>query len=41
MTLGRLAGAITLPHPAMPGVPLTDAELRDIVAYIASLKPMN
>jgi mono/diheme cytochrome c family protein len=35
----RLAGAIILPHPAMPGVPLTRAELRDVIAYIMSLKP--
>jgi cytochrome c len=37
----RLAGAIILPHPAMPGVPLTRAEIRDIIAYIMSLKPQN
>lgn len=34
----RIAGAIIMPHPAMPGVPLTRAEIRDIVAYITSLK---
>ena len=38
ITPERLAGAILLPHPAMPGVPLTRAELRDIIAYIMSLK---
>jgi cytochrome c len=37
----RLAGAIVMPHPAMPGVPLTRVETRDIVAYIMSLKPLN
>jgi mono/diheme cytochrome c family protein len=34
----RLAGRIIIPHPAMPGVPLTIAEIRDIVAYIVSLR---
>jgi cytochrome c len=34
----HLAGRIIIPHPAMPGVPLTIAEIRDIVAYIASLR---
>jgi cytochrome c len=34
----HLAGRIIVPHPAMPGVPLTRAEIRDIVAYIVSLK---
>jgi len=35
----RLAGAIIMPHPEMPNVPLTRAEIRSIVAYIQSLKP--
>ncbi len=35
----RLAGAIILPHPVMPNVPLTRQEIRDIIAYIMSLKP--
>jgi len=34
----HLAGRIIIPHPAMPGVPLTTAEIRDIVAYILSLR---
>jgi cytochrome c len=34
----HLAGRIIVPHPAMPGVPLTRAEIQDIVAYIVSLK---
>jgi len=34
----HLAGRIIIPHPAMPGVPLTIAEIRDIVAYIVSLR---
>jgi mono/diheme cytochrome c family protein len=41
MTPERLAGAIVLPHPAMPGVALTRAELRDVIAYVTSLKPPN
>ena len=39
MTPERLAGSIILPHPAMPGVALTRAELRDVIAYIVSLRP--
>jgi mono/diheme cytochrome c family protein len=38
-TPGRIAGAIVLPHPAMPGIPLTQPEIRDITAYIMSLNP--
>ena len=34
----RLAGAIIMPHPAMPGVALTRAELRDVIADIMSLQ---
>ena len=41
VTPERLAGAIIIPHPAMPGVQLTTAEIRDIVAYILSLKRNN
>ncbi len=41
VTAERLAGAIIIPHPAMPGVQLTTAEIRDIVAYILSLKGNN
>jgi hypothetical protein len=37
-TAERLAGKIIVPHPAMPGVPLTVSEIRDIVTYIMSLK---
>jgi hypothetical protein len=33
-----LAGRIIIPHPAMPGMPLTAAEIRDVVAYILSFK---
>ncbi len=36
--LERLAGKIIIPHPLMPTVPLTRSEIRDIVAYIMSLK---
>ncbi|MBS0241963.1 MAG: cytochrome c [Proteobacteria bacterium] len=34
----HLAAAIILPHPAMPGIPLTRAEIQAVVAYIVSLK---
>ena len=34
----RLAARIVLPHPEMPNVPLTRAELRDIIAYIHGLR---
>lgn len=34
----RLAGAIIFPHPAMPKVSFTNAELRDIISYIMSLR---
>lgn len=35
----RLIGAIILPpHPAMPTVSFTTSEMRDVVAYILSLK---
>jgi mono/diheme cytochrome c family protein len=36
-----IAGGIIMPHPAMPGVQLTVPEIRDIVAYILSLKPQK
>jgi hypothetical protein len=38
VTAELLAGRIIVPHPAMPGVPLTAGEIRDIVSYILSLK---
>jgi mono/diheme cytochrome c family protein len=37
-TAERLAGRIIVPHPAMPNTQLTVAEIRDIVAYILTLK---
>jgi mono/diheme cytochrome c family protein len=37
-TAEHLAGRIIAPHPAMPGVPLTVQEIRDIAAYIVTLK---
>jgi mono/diheme cytochrome c family protein len=37
----RIAGRINIPHPAMPGVSLTAAEIRDIVAYITNLRRTN
>ena len=33
-----LAGRIIVPHPAMPNVQLTVRELREVIAYILSLK---
>ncbi|HWB46650.1 MAG TPA: cytochrome c [Hyphomicrobiaceae bacterium] len=33
-----IAGRIVIPHPAMPNVPLSAAEIRDIATYIMSLK---
>jgi mono/diheme cytochrome c family protein len=41
VTAEALAGRIIVPHPAMPGVQLTVRELRDIIAYILSLKRGN
>jgi mono/diheme cytochrome c family protein len=38
VTAEQLAGAIIVPHPAMPSVQLTTQEIRDVVAYILSLK---
>ena len=35
----RLAARIIVPHPPMPNTQLTIAEIRDIIAYIMSLKP--
>lgn len=34
----RLAGAIIFPHPEMPTVSFTNKELRDVIAYIMSLR---
>jgi cytochrome c len=33
-----LAGRIIIPHPAMPDIALDIAEIRDVIAYIVSLK---
>jgi mono/diheme cytochrome c family protein len=41
LTPERLVGAIILPHPPMPGLPLTMEEIRDVVAYILSLQPLK
>lgn len=38
VTPERLAARIILPHPEMPGIALTRAELRSIVAYIMTLR---
>ena len=37
----RLAGRIIVPHPAMPNTQLTVAEMRDIIAYILTLRPQR
>ena len=37
-TAERLAGIIIVPHPPMPTIQLTMTEIRDVVAYIMSLK---
>jgi mono/diheme cytochrome c family protein len=37
-TAEHLVGRIISPHPEMPGVQLTVHDLRDVVAYIMSLK---
>lgn len=34
----RIAGAIIIPHPDMPGVSLTRTEMQSIIAYIMSLR---
>ena len=34
----RIAGRIIIPHPAMPDLQLTMSDVRDLVAYIGSLK---
>ena len=34
----KLAAAIIIPHPPMPAIQLTNTEMRDIIAYILSLK---
>jgi len=34
-----LAGRIIIPHPAMPDISLNIAEIRDVIAYIMSLRP--
>ncbi len=36
-----LAGRIIIPHPAMPDTSLKVLEIRDVIAYILSLKPAN
>ena len=40
-TAEHLAGRIIVPHPPMPNVQLTVAEMRDIIAYILSLRPQR
>ncbi|MGI9423200.1 MAG: c-type cytochrome [Hyphomicrobiaceae bacterium] len=38
VTPERLAAAIIIPHPEMPGISVTRTEIQAIVAYIMSLK---
>ena len=38
VTAESLAGRIIVPHPAMPNVQLSVRELREVIAYILSLK---
>ena len=38
-TDGRLRGFLANPHPPMPNLSLSRAEIEDLVAYIRSLKP--
>jgi cytochrome c len=37
-TAEALAGKIIIPHPEMPAVPITLGEIRDLIAYIQSVK---
>lgn len=39
LTAEHLAGRIIIPHPAMPDTQLMVSEIRDVIAYIMSLKP--
>ena len=39
LTAEQLAGRIIIPHPAMPDTQLKVSEIRDVIAYILSLKP--
>ena len=34
----KLAGALIIPHPPMPTISLTNTEMRDIIAYILTLR---
>jgi len=38
VTPEHLAGAIVIPHPEMPDTSLTRDEIRDVIAYIMSLR---
>ena len=37
-TAEKLAAAIIIPHPPMPSIQLTNSEMRDVIAYILSLR---
>jgi mono/diheme cytochrome c family protein len=38
-TAEHLVGRIIVPHPPMPIMQLTTAEIRDIIAHVMSLNP--
>jgi mono/diheme cytochrome c family protein len=40
-TADRLSGRIMSPHPPMPTIALTAAQIRDLTAYILSLRQAN
>ena len=40
-TADRLTGRIMAPHPPMPTIALTAAEIRDLATYILSLRQAN
>ena len=40
-TADRLSGRIMAPHPPMPTIALTAAQIRDLAAYILSLRQAN
>ncbi len=37
-TIDTIVDAMYAPHPAMPGIPLTTQEMRDVAAYILTFR---
>ena len=37
-TITTIVDAMYAPHPAMPGIPLTTQEMRDVAAYILTFR---